>query len=499
MDGLSYKQASKFLDASTMGIKKGDIEEFISTNDRNAWLDEQIGTQCAPHVEQTLYQQQQRGESSVTQEMRVCAWFDLALWDDAQLRQRMAFALSQILVVGDRDAQLAPYPLELAHYYDLLSQYAFEDYKTLLYHITRSPIMGHFLTMVGNLPISETGVNPDQNYARELMQLFTIGLNKVNEDGTLAVAPDGNPIANYDDADVENMARVFTGWFMSNGSMSEPMVANDVYHDSDAKSILGQEFPAGVSAEQELDSVLNLLVNHPCTAPNISTLLIKRFVTSNPEPAYVQRVARVFKQTGGNLGQVIKAILLDDVVLNESSLYRAKLREPILAMTYLYRALDCRPGGGADVTPNAMLYQESFGQYPLGSPSVFNFYSPDFIPSGELGELGLFAPELEIIDWNQTVKMSNIAWKLVTENGYKTSSNSSAELYPDVSDFVSVASDYPQLISLIANRFFYGDIPPDIAPRFEGLWNAKSNNNKPYAISAMLYFSFVSHHFMVEG
>ncbi|MGR5094088.1 DUF1800 domain-containing protein [Vibrio maritimus] len=498
MDGLSFKQASKFLDASTMGIKKGDVENFIASNDRNVWLDAQIATQGESHVLQTQYQQQQRGESSVTQEMRVCAWFDLALKDDAQLRQRMAFALSQILVVGDRDAQLAPYPLELANYYDVLSQHAFDDYKTLLYHVSRSPIMGHYLTMIGNLPESETGVSPDQNYAREIMQLFTIGLNKINEDGTVYLDEEGNPEANYDDADVENMARVFTGWFMSNGSMAEPMVANDVYHDRDAKVILGQEFPLGVSAEQELDNALTLLVNHPCTAPHISTLLIKRFVTSNPEPAYVQRVAKVFKQTEGNLGEVIKAILLDDVVLGEPSLYRAKLREPILAMTYLFRALDCEPGGGANVTPNSMLYQETFGQYPLGSPSVFNFYSPDFLPSGELGELGLSAPELEIIDWNQTVKMSNVAWKLVTENGYKTSSNSADELYPNVSDFVDAASDYPQLLSLIANRFFCGDIPSDLAPRFEGLWNAKSDKNKPYAISAMIYFAFISHHFMVQ-
>ncbi|WP_240205239.1 DUF1800 family protein [Vibrio sp. CyArs1] len=498
MDGLSYKQASKFLDAATMGIKKGDVEALLVSDDRNGWIDQQINLSYTNHVSQTLVQQQQRGQTTLTQEMRVCAWFDLALQDDAQLRQRVAFALSQILVVGDRDAQLAPYPLELANYYDILTTYAFSDYKTLLYHVTRSPIMGHYLTMVGNLPKSQTGVNPDQNYAREIMQLFTIGLNKLNPDGTLYLDLEGNPEANYDDADVEDMARIFTGWFMSNSSMNAPMEANNSYHDMESKKVLGESFPAGVGAEQELDHVLEVLVKHPNTAPNISTLLIKRFVTSNPTPAYVGRVSSVFKQTDGDLAAVIKAVLLDDEVNAEGSLFRAKLREPILAMTYLYRALDSKPGAGATITPNAMLYQDTFGQYPLGSPSVFNFYSPDYLPMGGLGEQGLTAPELEIIDWNQTVKMSNIAWKLVTDNGYKTSSNSSGELYPDVSDFVSASGDYSQLINLIANRFFGGEVPADLAPRFEGLWNAKSDNNKPYSVSAMLYFAFISPNFMVQ-
>ncbi|WP_047044848.1 DUF1800 domain-containing protein [Vibrio mexicanus] len=498
MENLTYKQASRFLDLATMGVRPQDVDDLLSLDSKQAWLEQQLTAPFAVHTDRVAYQKSQRGETESTQEMRVGAWFDIAFWSGAQLRQRMAFALSQIVVVNDRDAQLAPYPEGVANYYDLLTKYAFSDYKTLLYHVTRSPIMGHFLTMVGNLPKSETGVNPDQNYAREVMQLFTIGLEELNLDGTKKLDTDGLPIATYDDTDIENMARVFTGWFMSNGSMLEPMVADDTYHDQNAKTILGQSVPAGLSAEQELDTVLDILVNHPNTAPFISKFLIQRFVTSNPLPEYVQRVANVFIQTRGNLGEVITAILLDPQVDVENSVHRAKLREPILAMTHLCRALDCKPGNNGLITYDALLYRDTFNQYPLGAPSVFNFYSPDHQPPGALAEQGLASPELEIIDWNQVIKMSNLTWKLVQDNGYKTGSNSKQELYPQVSDFTNIAGDYNALVTLICNRFFHGELPTDIAPRLEALWSAKNSNNKPYAVAPMIYLAFVSPNFMVQ-
>lgn len=238
MDNLTYKQASRFLDLATMGVRPQDVDDLLSLDNRQAWLEQQLTAPFAVHTDRVAYQKSQRGETESTQEMRVCAWFDIAFWSGAQLRQRMAFALSQIVVVNDRDAQLSPYPEGVANYYDILTKYAFSDYKTLLYHVTRSPIMGHFLTMVGNLPKSETGVNPDQNYAREVMQLFTIGLEELNLDGSKKLDVNGDPIPTYGDTDIENMARVFTGWFVSNGSMLEPMVADDTYHDQDEKTFL---------------------------------------------------------------------------------------------------------------------------------------------------------------------------------------------------------------------------------------------------------------------
>ncbi|MGF1701365.1 DUF1800 domain-containing protein [Photobacterium makurazakiensis] len=499
MEGLTYRQSSRFLDMATMGIKKGEVEAFMALDNRASWIDAQLSAPFANHTEQLNYQAQQRGTSTLTQEMRVCAWFDIALWREDQLRQRMAFALSQIVVVGDRDAQLAPYPAEMANYYDLLTQYAFSDYKTLLYHVTRSPIMGHFLTMVGNLPKSQTGVNPDQNYAREVMQLFTIGLEELNLDGTKKLDSDGLPIPTYDDQDIEGMARVFTGWFMSGSSMSEPMVAYDDSHDMDEKNILGNYFPAGVGAEAELDQALDMLVNHSNTAPFISTLLIKRFVTSNPRPEYVARVASVFRNTSGDLGEVIKAILTDDEVLKENDLHVAKVREPILAMTYFYRAMDAYPGKNGDIIYNPMNYQETFGQYPLGSPSVFNFYSPDHSPQGELMDAGLTAPELELIDWTQIIKVSNVIYRTVLDYGQdRNKTNNKQEMYVAPVDMEGAANneDKAALMSLIQDRFLHGTMAPELEERISNIYDI--HDRKYWAVPKMVFFALASPSFMVQ-
>ncbi|MBY5946119.1 DUF1800 family protein [Photobacterium rosenbergii] len=499
MEGLTYRQASRFLDMATMGIKQGEIEAFLTIDSRSNWINSQLSEPYESHKERTLYQAQQRGSSSTSQEMRVSAWFDIALWKGAQLRQRMAFALSQILVVGDRDAQLAPYPTEMAHYYDILTEYAFSDYKTLLYHVTRSPIMGHYLTMVGNLPKSHTGVNPDQNYAREIMQLFTIGLEELNLDGTPKLDGNNQPIPTYDDTDIENMARVFTGWFMDGSSMENPMVAYDDSHDMEAKSILGTDFPEGVGAEAELDQALDLLVNHPNTAPFISTLLIKRFVTSNPRPEYVARVASVFRNSGGNLGEVITAILTDSEVLKDNDQHVAKLREPILAMTYFYRAMDAYPGKGGDIIYNPMNYADTFGQYPLGSPSVFNFFSPDHRPQGALQNANLASPELELIDWSQVIKTSNVFYRTILNYGQdRNKTNNKQEMYIAPVDFEDAANnqDKETMMSLLKTRFLHGEMTPELEARIGAIYD--THNNKYYAVPKMIFFAVISPNFMVQ-
>ncbi|QIA64028.1 DUF1800 family protein [Vibrio astriarenae] len=496
MEYLSYKQAARFLDYATMGIRAGDIDKLLEIDDRHAWIDQQLEEPYSFHVKQLYEQQNQRSEPTLSQEMRVCAWFDIAFWSGAQLRQRMAFALSQILVVSDRDPQLKPFAKAVANYYDLLTTHAFSNYKTLLYEVTRSPVMGHYLTMVGNLPKSETGVNPDENYARELMQLFSIGLEELNMDGSLKLDVNGLPVATYDDSDVENMARVFTGWFMTDGSMIDPMTADSLYHDQEEKLILGNTIPAGLTPEQDLDLVLDILINHPNTAPFISKLLIQRFVTSNPKPAYIERVATVFANTGGQLSEVIKAVLLDPEIETINNIHRTKVREPILAMTYFCRALDCRPGASGLINYDALSYQDTFNQYPLGAPSVFNFFSPDYLPSGSLSDLNLASPELSIIDWNQVIKLSNVVWRLLRNNGFNTGSNTPQDLYPNLELLLSVAEDYEQVIEVIKRRFFYGDLPADLAPRFQDIWAARAD--KRVALAPMLYLAFVSPSFMVQ-
>ncbi|MGL6316402.1 DUF1800 domain-containing protein [Vibrio sp. WXL103] len=503
MENLTYRQASRFLDMATMGIKDGEIESLLNIDDRTAWIDDQISQAYTSHENQTLYQMQQRGESQPSQEMRVCAWFDIALSSPAQLRQRVAFALSQIVVVNDRDSQLSPYPVELAHYYDLLAEHAFGNYRTLLYHVTRSPIMGHFLTMAGNLPRSITGVDPDQNYAREIMQLFSIGLEVLNIDGSPQLDENGQAIATYDDDTIRNVARIFTGWFLdnngANGVMYDAMVADDEYHDLDEKVVFDEVFPAGIGAEDELNHFLDLLMAHPSTAPNISQLLIKRLVTSNPSSAYIARVASVFSQTNGDLAAVIKAILTDSEVLKENSNQVAKVREPILAMTYVYRALNAYPGQSSDIVYNSMQYQSTFNQYPLGAPSVFNFFSPTHSPEGPLQEAGLTAPELELIDWNQSIKFADIAYKLVWTNGqHRNKSNTKLEMYVNTSDLETLANndDFAGIVNLLQNRFLHGQMSEQLTAHLQKIYDVHAT--PVYSIPKLLFFVIISPDFMIQ-
>ncbi|WP_087018852.1 DUF1800 domain-containing protein [Thaumasiovibrio subtropicus] len=502
MEGLTYRQASRFLDMATMGLRDGDVEAFLAIDDRDTWVTQQLAEGFANHEERLAYQRLEIG-GDATQAMRVGAWFDIALWTGAQLRQRVAFALSQILVVSDRDGQLAPHPVALAHYYDMLTTHAFSDYKTLLYHVTRSPVMGHFLTMVGNLPKSQSGVDPDQNYAREVMQLFTIGLEELNMDGTLKLDGEGNPIPTYDDETIRNVARIFTGWFVdssgANGTMYDPMVAFDDSHDMDEKTVFGVTFPAGVGAEQELDAFLDLLVDHPNTAPYISTLLIKRLVTSNPRPEYVARVANVFVSSGGNLGEVIKAILTDSEVLKEGDLHVAKVREPILAMTHFYRATDARPKGGSTTVRNPMDYQNTFGQYPLGAPSVFNFFSPNSRPSGPLRDNNLTAPELSLIDWNQVIRMGNVLYKTVLQYGQdRNKTDLATEMYtfPDDLEAAANAGDVETMLTIITRRFLNGVLTPEIEAHLRSIYDV--HGTKRYAVPKMVFFAAISPNFMVQ-
>ncbi|WP_026973284.1 DUF1800 domain-containing protein [Aliagarivorans marinus] len=500
MEGLTTRQAARFLDMATMGVKPQELEDLLSLDDRQAWISEQVSIDYQRHVERTQYQQQQRGEAQASQDMRVCAWFDIALWGSAQLRQRVAFALSQILVVSDKDANLAAHPLALAHYYDLLSEHAFSDYKSLLYHVSRSPVMGHYLTFVGNLSKQASGVDPDQNYAREVMQLFSIGLYRLNPDGSQQLDGNGKPIPSYDDNDIEALSRTFTGWFADGDSMTAPMVAHDAWHDMGEKQVLGKMVSANLGADEELDVVLEILLDHPNTAPNISRLLIQRLVSSNPRPAYVQRVAEVFTNTRGDLEAVVRAILTDPETLLEHDLHVAKLREPILALCYVYRALEAFPKGGGDIVYNSMNYTESCQQYPLGADSVFNFYQPDDSPQGDLADNGLAAPEFKIVNWSQSIKLSNVFYKLARTYGQdRNKSNSKTELYIAPLELENAIEEWrlADAFQLLAATFLNGEMSSQLTERLQAICEAHSENRRQDAVWKIIFFTVFSPEFMV--
>lgn len=317
-------------------------------------------------------------------------FFRNALGKRDQLRQRVAFALSQIFVVS---AKVVRQPYALSHYQDLLSGHAFGNFRELLYTVTLSPAMGRYLNMANNAKANpESGVAPSENFARELLQLFSTGVFKLNTDGTLLRNAAGRPIPVYDQETIEGFSRALTGWtYPKQPGSSTQRVANPPYfigqmvavetnHDTSAKKLLdGVMLPAGQSAIQDLNAAIDNIFNHPNVGPFIGKQLIQHLVTSNPSPAYVSRVAGVFNDNGhgirGDMKAVIREILLDPEARGDAKPDPGygKLREPAKFIAGLMRAL----GGKSDgVFLN--LHSMAMGQGIYNAPSVFNFYPHDY-------------------------------------------------------------------------------------------------------------------------
>ncbi len=363
------------------------------------------------------------------------------------LRQRIAYCLSQILVVSDRPEALAVQPVGLVNYYDVLIRHAFGNYRDLLYDVTRHPVMGFYLSALKNQkPDPANHLFPDENYAREVMQLFSIGLWRLNADGTRYLSngsdldpagnpvPAGQPIPSYDNTTITNFARVFTGMSYAGGdsflfaseNWLQPMDLWDDYHDLDPKTLLnGVTLPdrhalaspgnTGTATEADLGAAIDNLFNHPNLGPFLARQLIQRLVTSNPTPAYVGRVAAAFADNDpgpavgqrGDLKAVIKAILLDSEARDparRTDPHFGKQREPFLRVVNLARAFNASsPSGFYQLS----LFSMDHYQEPLNSPSVFNFYLPNYSPPGEVQAAGLVAPEFQIVNATSAISAPN--------------------------------------------------------------------------------------------
>lgn len=396
--------SSRLLHQGSMGPTLNEIRQAQGLSEQQ-WLDQQIALPVGYHRN---YLTKSPGEDEFGYINRVDAWWKAVMRSDDQLRQRVAFALSEILVVSDANNGLRSEPEAMVGYYDLLLEHAFGNYRDLLEAMTLSPVMGTYLSHLGNEKADETlNIRPDENYAREVMQLFTIGLDQLNLNGTLKLDAQGNSIATYSQEEIEGFARVFTGWTYAdnetfkrkNRNYIKPMKAFAEYHSNKQKVLLnGQVIPQGYGPQESLNIALDNLFNHPNVAPFITKQLIQRLITSNPTSQYVERVASVFNDNGqgvrGDLAAVVKAIYLDDearhfgAVLN----YQGKIKEPILKVVQFWRNLDAR---SLDDEYRTWDIFDKLGQGPMRSPSVFNFFRPDYQPA-QLRADGLQAPELQI-------------------------------------------------------------------------------------------------------
>ncbi|NJN51521.1 MAG: DUF1800 domain-containing protein [Gammaproteobacteria bacterium] len=406
------QSAAKLLDRTTLGANF-ELIDAVAREGTQAWLDRQFTLPPTNHLPIVLRYGDLYGYNPASNPppgtYRRFAWWERTLTAPDLLRQRIAYALTQVFVVSDNVDEIFINPLGLASYYDTLLAHAFGNYRDLLYAVTLHPVMGIYLSHVNNGK-SDPAANtfPDENYAREVMQLFSIGLFELNADGSARLNSNGNPIPTYDNDDIQEFAKVFTGLSYGPGQpggpsffgkenpvLHVPMVMFEAFHEPGAKSLLnGVVIPAGQTGIEDIESAVDNLFNHPNVGPFFGRQLIQRLVTSNPSPAYIARVTAAFNGNAttprGDMRSVLRAVLLDPEAANG-----IKLKEPFLRYVALNRALNATSDDG---TYPGLGYIAQFliQQHVLSAASVFNFYSPNFSPAGELGATQQVAPEFQI-------------------------------------------------------------------------------------------------------
>ena len=445
-----------------MGASRAQIDRVVALG-YAGWLDEQFALPASGTRWDWLVAQ---GYADIAHK-NDAAGFDAAAWSKLlsvpdTLRQRITLALSEIFVtaidglIGGGWKQFAA-----AAYLDLLEAQVFGNHRTLLQQISLCAPMGEFLTFRGSAKANATsGALPDENYAREVMQLFTIGLVQLNLDGTPQLTA-GNTADTYGQDDITGLARVFTGWDFDLAGlagaaatatpdfMRRPMVQVASRYETGAKTFLGSTIAAGTPAAQGLTQALDTIFAHPNVAPFFCRQLIQRLVTSNPSPAYVARLAAVFNNDGtgtkGNLRAVVRALLLDDEARSDTIATGSsfgKLREPMLRFVAWARAYGATSPGGAWAVGNTSDPATRLGQSPLRSPSVFNFFRPGYVPpNSTLGSATLVAPEFQIANESSVVGYINFMQRAVAGN--------IGDITPDYTSLIVMADDAGALLAEI--------------------------------------------------
>jgi len=451
-------QAARLLHQASFGATLADVDR-VQRIGAAAWVAEQRALPARPPYVQAFQAMQDRGPDFLHGgSQHTPIWNVQTFWREAveapdQLRQRMAFALQQIFTVSLQDSAVHSHGRAHAALLDHLHRHALGNYRTLLGEVALSPAMGLYLSHLRNQPADSSGRVPDENFARELMQLFTIGLVDLQPDGAVRAARNGQPVESYGNDDVMALARVFTGWSWgfddaqltpnqfrhgrpdrnATGAARvdiRPMKPYPGFHDTQAKHLFAGKawavtIPAGTPAPQAVQLALDALFLHPNTAPFVSRQLIQRLTTSNPSPAYVARVAAVFADNGqgqrGDLGAVAQAILLDpEARPAQPDSHHGKLREPVLRVAQLLRAFNASSASG-DWRIGWEL--RDLQQQPLNAPSVFGFFRPGYVPPNTtLAAQDMVAPEMQIVSESTTAAWVNRAetllnWGMGSHNG----------------------------------------------------------------------------------
>ena len=483
---ITDADAARFLTQSTMGVTDADITSVESLGYK-AWIQQQVGLSASGSAQSF----QATAKSALLAATPTAFFngtntsnnyvFQQAVTAPDQLRQRVQLALSEIFVTsyqsGHQDG------VGMGAYWDLLGKDAFANFRTLMEDVTLSTQMGHYLTYQGNLKENATtGQVPDENYARELMQLMTIGLWQLNQDGTQKLDGSGNPIPTYTHDDIAGLAKVFTGisfyspaptgstFFGGNkdpNAETKPMIYYPAFHSTSEKDFLGVVIPASTTADPagDVKIALDTLFNHPNVGPFVSRNLIQRLVTSNPSPAYVSRVAAVFNNNGkgvrGDMAAVIRAILTDtearDATVTGSATF-GKLREPVVRMANWMRAFGAKSASGTWGLGDTSA-ATSLDQSVLNAPSVFNFWRPGYVSSNsKLGAAGLVGPEFQVVDEVSVAGYVNTMSSAITNGVGNATGVSGSDIKTTYPNEIGLAATPQALVDRLNTLLFYGQM-----------------------------------------
>jgi uncharacterized protein (DUF1800 family) len=527
--------AARLLSQAAFGANRAEINRVAGIG-ANAWLNEQFAKPQTSHVATVLALH--AGTVNVYGEFGASLWKQFFEGPD-QLRQRVVFALSQIMVISTNNAELNYHTCGPAGYVDILGQHAFGNFRDLLKDITLNPAMGEYLNMkrsgkllsVTNADGTVAKFYPNENYARELLQLFSVGPVLLNLDGTPKLDSSGKPLPSYDESIVKGFAQAFTGWTFAEDAVHDPEwntpgrwnglfipssitypsgyarfeITCNVWkapmqpwtrireqvgkyekcnlqsppdystcikadlpppHETSSKKLLsGTNLPAGQTPMQDIDAAMDNIFNHPNVGPFIGKQLIQRLTMSNPQPPYVERVARAFNDNGkgvrGDMKAVIRAILLDPdarLHLRAEGPLAGKLKEPVVRFISYFRALNAKPASGhyiiRDLSDPSDLYQS-----PLRAPSVFNFYRPDSPLPGQPATSPVLAPEFSLATTNAVTEWGNFFSEFMLQGWGK--SDPPNHIKPDYTALEALAqTDIPRMIDELSMLLLAGSITP---------------------------------------
>lgn len=457
-NNVSAYAAARFLEQASWGPTPQSVQE-VQRLGMSDWIDQQFKTAASIAVAPTYvidYDDDNRAARDKAWNFFHKTFYDHSLGGPDQLRQRTAWALFNFIPIGNTG-----FAYGKVEYYNTLQRGALGDFSGLIRNVTINPLMGEFLNNNQN-----RADRPNENYARELMQLFTVGLVKLNPDGSVQRDASGKAIETYTQQDVIQATKALSGWggdyspFLprtNRANYGKPMLAETWQgaHDNSSKTVLGRSIAGGQSGSQDLDSLIAILVNHPNTAPFVARRLIQSLVSSNPSPAYLARMSAVFTSSRGDLAQVVKAILLDPEARagddpTQQVARTGKMKEPVLAHTHVLRAMGCTRAVADSRNSQPDRVYEAWTQQAYFAPSVFGYFSPNHTAPESL----VPAPEQKLLTTDELRrKASDLTYRVERKNDF-TQAGCEVDLFVN-----AAATSDDALIALINERFFKGAMP----------------------------------------